>query len=149
MLDMIMLQALLVVDELPDSNIVHLDVEMVASPALGGVQNPAWATRPSSITENQWRVMQDILNPEKMAVTILDDDIDALHILVMHDTFIPHSNLVTVEGVNPVSTLVPHQYLWVICGLGLAVGAIILESKRRRKAKELLTDWFGENNWTD
>jgi len=149
MLDMIMLQALLVVDELPDSNIVHLDIEMVASPALGGVQNPAWATRPASITENQWRVMQDILTPVKMAVTILDDDIDALHILVEHDTFIPHSNLITVEGVNPVATLVPNQYMWVICGLGLAVGAIILESKRRRRAKDLLTDWFGENNWTD
>ena len=42
MLDILMLEALLVVDDLPTSNVIHFETEMVESRKLGSIQEPAW-----------------------------------------------------------------------------------------------------------
>ena len=59
MLDILMLEALLVVDEMP-SNIIHFKTEMVESGKLGLIQDPTWGTRPADVPEGRWRLLKKI-----------------------------------------------------------------------------------------
>ena len=52
LLDLMMLEAMLVVDDVPSSSVFHIDTEMVAAPANGSLSAPAWATRPSTVDAN-------------------------------------------------------------------------------------------------
>ena len=71
-LDLLMLEAMMVVDELPNSNVIHFETTMVKSASSGTVQNPAWSTRPSDIPEGRWRLMQDNLYPSMISIIMLE-----------------------------------------------------------------------------
>ena len=142
-----MLEALLVVDEIPDSNVIHFKTEMVTSGSLGLVQDPSWGTRPADISEGRWRQMQDNLYPSLISITMLDGLEDDLEFRIEVSNDISHNLLYSTESVQPSAPLIESQHLWVIAGITLALIGIIAENRRRKKAKQILSQMVSDNIW--
>mgnify|MGYP001238141918 CR=1 FL=1 len=147
MLDMLMLEALLVVDEIPDSNVIHFNTEMVNSGSLGLIQDPSWGTRPVDIPEGRWRLMQENLYPNLISITMLDGVKDDLEFRIQIDNDIDHNLMYSTEAVQPSKPLFESQYLWVIAGIILVMLGIGIENRRRAKAKQLYQQFVSENKW--
>ena len=147
MLDLLMLEALLVVDELPDSNVIHFKTEMVESGSLGLIQDPTWGTRPVDIPEGRWRLMQENLYPNLISITMLDGISDDLEFRIEIDNEMDHNLFYSTESVQPSSPLIDYQYVWVIIGLTLVMLGIGIENSRRKKAKQLLQQFAADNKW--
>ena len=147
MLDILMLEALLIVDEIPESNVIHFKTEMTESRSLGLIQDPAWGTRPIDIPDGRWRLMQDNLYPSLISITMLDGVKDDLDFRIQLSGEIDHNLLYASTAVNPASSLLESQYLWVIGGITLTVLGITMENRRRRRAKEILNRLVSDNMW--
>ena len=147
MLDILMLEALLVVDDLPTSNVIHFETEMVESRKLGSVQEPAWGTRPADVPEGRWRLMQENLYPNLVSIALLDGIKDDLEFRVRIDTEISHNLLYSSSSVKPSEPLLESQYVWVIAGIALVLLGIGIENKRRTNAKNILSQFALENKW--
>ena len=146
-LDLLMLEALLVVDEIPDSNVIHFKTEMVTSGSLGLVQDPSWGTRPVDIPEGRWRQMQDNLYPSLISITMLDGLKDDLEFKIEVSNDISHNLMYSTESVQPSAPLIESQHLWVIAGITLSLIGIIAENRRRKKAKQILSQMVSDNIW--
>ena len=121
LLDILMLEALLIVDELPHSNVIHLESEMVETNKVGSIQDPAWGTRPIDIPEGRWRLIQDNLYPNLMSIILLDGVKDDLEFRIRIDSEIDHNLLYSSNSVQPLEPLIDNQYLWVIAGIALVL----------------------------
>ena len=146
-LDLLMLEALLVVEEVPQSNIIHFKTEMVKSGSLGSIQDPSWATRPIDIPEGRWKLMQDNLHPSLISITMLDGIKDDLEFRIQLGVDTDHNILYPTEAVNPSSPLLESQYLWVIAGITLTLIGFSMETRRRRNAKIILKQITSQNVW--
>jgi hypothetical protein len=147
MLDILMLEALLVVDELPTSNIIHFETEMVESSKKGLIQDPAWGTRPIDIPDAKWRLLQDNLYPNLISIVMLDGIKDDLEFRIIIEDEMNHNFMYSTESVKIPNSLVDYQYLWVCAGIGLVILGITIENKRRNKAKQILQKFASENKW--
>ena len=76
MLDILMLEALLVVDDLPSSNIILFQTEMVESRNLVDSE-PAWGTSRDVLKAG--RLMQENLYPNMISIILLDGIKDDLN----------------------------------------------------------------------
>lgn len=146
-LDLLMLEALLVVDELPDSNVIHLDAEMVKSSSSGTIQDPTWGTRPADISEGRWKLMQENLYPYLISISLLDGDRDDLDFRIKFNNDIDHNLLYSTTAVQPNTPLLESQHLWIIAGISLAAIGIFAENRRRNNAKQILNQMVSENMW--
>ena len=147
MLDLLMLEALLVVDELPDSNVIHFKTEMAKSGSLGLIQDPTWGTRPVDIPEGRWRLMQENLYPNLISITMLDGVKDDLEFRIQINNNIDHNLMYSTSAVQPSAQLLESQHLWIIAGITLAAIGIIAENKRRNNAKRILNQMVSDNLW--
>lgn len=147
MLDILMLEALLVVDDLPTSNVIHFETEMVESRKLGSIQEPAWGTRPVDVPEGRWRLMQENLYPNLVSIVLLDGIKDDLEFRIKIDNEINHNLMYSSNSVNPSEPLLESQYVWVIAGIALVMLGIGIENKRRTNAKNILSQFALENKW--
>ena len=147
LLDILMLEALLVVDDLPSSNIILFQTEMVESSKLGTIQEPAWGTRPIDVPEGRWRLMQENLYPNMMSIILLDGIKDDLEFKIKIDTEINHNLMYASNSVKPSEPLLESQYVWVISGIALVLLGIGIENKRRTNAKNILSQFALENKW--
>ena len=137
----------MVVDEIPDSNVINFETEMVSSGSLGLVKDPTWGTRPIDVPEGRWRLMQENLYPNLISITMLDGIKDDLEFRVQIDTEMDHNLMYSTESVQPASPLLESQYLWVITGIVLVVLGISIENRRRSKAKQILQQFTADNKW--
>ena len=147
MLDILMLEALLVVDDLPTSNVIHFETEMVESRKLGSIQEPAWGTRPADLPEGRWRLMQENLYPNLVSIALLDGIKDDLEFRIKIDNEISHNLMYSSSAVKPSEPLLESQYVWVIAGIALVLLGIGIENKRRTNAKNILDQFAFENKW--
>lgn len=147
MLDILMLEALLVVDDLPSSNVIHFETEMVESRKLGSIQEPAWGTRPADVPEGRWRLMQENLYPNLISIVLLDGVKDDLEFRIKIDNEISHNLMYSSNSVNPSEPLLESQYVWVIAGIALILLGIGIENKRRTNAKNILNQFALDNKW--
>ena len=147
MLDLLMLEALLVVDEKPDSNVIHFSTEMVESGKLGLIQDPSWGTRPIDIPEGRWRLLQENLYPNLISITMLDGVRDDLEFRIEINNNMDHNLLYSTESVQPSSPLFENQLILVTIGLILVISGIGLENHRRKKAKQILEKFALDNKW--
>lgn len=137
LLDLLMLEALLVVDELPQSSVFHINAEMVETQSTGSVNAPAWATRPASIDEGEWVRLQGSLFPERISISLCDCDLDLLDVTFLasngFDTgdLAGQWNLKNAEGLTPYG---PHL-MWL--GLILGIVATSFEVRRFTRAQRL------------
>jgi len=147
-LDLLMLEALLVVDEIPDSNVIHFKTEMIESSSMGLVQDPSWGTRPVDIPEGRWRQLQDNLYPNLISITMLDGLKDDLEFRIEFSNEIDHNLMYSSDSVQVSSPLLESQHLWVIAGISLALVGIVAENRRRKNAKQILNQMVSENMWS-
>ena len=146
-LDLLMLEAMLVVDELPNSNIILFETKMEQSQSIGLVQDPVWGTRPIDIPEDRWRYMQESLYPSLIAIIMLDGDSDDLEFRITADSDIEHEMLYSSHAVMPSEPLIESDYLLIIAGLSLTIIGLLAENNRRKKAKSILISMSESSKW--
>jgi hypothetical protein len=139
-LDLIMLESLLIVADLPDSSIVHLDFEMVKTEAAGPSTAPIWATRPSDISESDWTVFQRALYPLKRVFSLCDCALDLLQTDILFGDPPRFTETPSSSGVEPVNGLIESFRMIFILGVMTSIAAIALERRRRRTARNLFQE---------
>lgn len=146
LLDLLMLEALLIVEEEPTSSVFHLNEAMVDAPATGSVNVPAWGTRPASITTNDWVLLQSSLFPDQISVSLCDCDLDLLDVRFQPSDGFDASDVPRglelrnasglIKGAGPIA--------WV--GLLMLVVCTRMEYVRRKKARNLARLMFDESS---
>ena len=137
LLDLLMLEALLVVDELPQSSVFHINAEMVSTQSTGSVNAPAWATRPASIDENDWVLLQGSLFPERISISLCDCDLDLLDVTFLASNGFDSGDLVGEWDLKNAEGLTPYGPLLMWLGLILGIVATSFEVRRFTQAQRL------------
>jgi hypothetical protein len=150
-LDLVMLEALLVVDELPSSSVFHIDTVMVETRSAGSFNTPAWSTRPVSISEKTWIGLQGTLFPQQITISLCDCDLDLLDVNFQPSrgfdlNYIPKENwgLQNADGILPYGSAL----MWL--GMLLGIVASTAELRRYQKAQIMAQSFhpIRENQWT-
>jgi hypothetical protein len=142
LLDLLMLEGLLVVDERPTSTVFHLDVEMVTAPATGSVSVPAWGTRPSTISNNDWVLLQSSLFPDQISVTLCDCDLDLLDVRFTPSDGFDARDVPKGLGLRNASGLIPMATPFAMLGFVFLSLSARIEYTRRKKARDLAQSMF-------
>ena len=138
LLDLLMLEAMLVVDEQPASSVIHLNTEMVSAPATGSFAAPAWATRPANIDADDWVRLQASLFPERISISLCDCDLDLLDVLfIPSDGFDAGDIPASSWGLESASGLLPYGGALMLGGLALGLVATWMEVQRKSKAQQM------------
>lgn len=137
LLDLLMLEAMLVVDEPPTSSVFHIDVEMVSAPASGSIAAPAWATRPSSVDADDWVRLQASLFPNRISISLCDCDLDLLDVTFLPSSGFDSRDIPPAWGVEGATGLVPFGGALMLGGLSLGLIATYVEVQRKGKAEQL------------
>jgi len=136
-LDMLLLEAILVVDDLPNGAAAHIKWTMVSATSTGPSASPAWNTRPNDISLADWAMFQRALYPDSMAISYCDCGLDELDFAwgpsdsFDADDMVTSTGIITANGVTEWGTQL------------LTAGAVIVllvgygEKKRRDNAREL------------
>ena len=142
LLDLLLLEALLVVDQLPQSSVVHVDLDMKSTSFGGSYQAPVWATRPEIIPETEWSLLQASLYPERIAVTLCDCDLDLLDVRFTPSNRFDSRDI--PEGIEIFSSsgLVEYPVLISLIGCLLAAVGVSGEWKRRIAARKLAQNFL-------
>ena len=145
-LDLLMLEAMMVVDEPPKSSVFHVDFEMVRVQATDSVSVPAWGTRPNSITANDWVLLQGALFPEQVSVSLCDCDFDLLDVRFIPSPGFDVGDIPPQIDIENASGLISYSSPVALLGIALCAFASRSESLRRKKAKALATTLFGQKS---
>ena len=145
-LDLLMLEAMMVVDEPPKSSVFHIDFEMVRVQATDSVSVPAWGTRPNSITANDWVLLQGALFPEQVSVSLCDCDFDLLDVRFIPSPGFDIGDIPSQIDIENASGLISYSSPVALLGIALCAFASRSESLRRKKAKALATTLFGQKS---
>ena len=137
LLDLLMLEAMLVVDEPPTSSVFHIDVEMVSAPASGSIGAPAWATRPSSVELDDWTRIQATLFPKRISISLCDCDLDLLDVTFLPSPGFDSRDIPAAWGVEGATGLVPNGGALMLAGLSLGLIATYVEVQRKGKAEQM------------
>ena len=149
LLDLLMLEAMLVVDDAPSSSVFHIDVEMVSAPASGSIAAPAWATRPASVDGNDWVRLQASLFPERITISLCDCDLDLLDVNFIPPNGFDSRDVPPAWGVESANGLVPYGGAMMLTGLFLGLAATWVEVQRKSRAEALAMDYApkGDGRW--
>ena len=145
-LDLLMLEAMMVVDEPPKSSVFHIDFEMVRVQATDSVSVPAWGTRPNSITANDWVLLQGALFPEQVSVSLCDCDFDLLDVRFIPSPGFDVGDIPPQIDIENASGLISYSSPVALLGIALCAFASRSESLRRKKANALATTLFGQKS---
>ena len=137
LLDLLMLEAMLVVDDKPESSVIHIDTEMQTAPATGSFAAPAWATRPASVSADDWVRLQGSLFPERISISLCDCDLDLLDVLFVASDGFDSGDLPPSWGVRSAAGLLPYGGPLMLGGLALGLAATWMEVQRKAKAEQL------------
>ena len=137
LLDLLILEAMLVVDEKPESSVIHIDTEMLTAPATGSFAAPAWATRPASVSADDWVRLQASLFPERISISLCDCDLDLLDVLFVPSDGFDSRDIPPSWGVESASGLLPYGGQLMLGGLVLGLAATWMEVQRKSKAEQL------------
>ena len=148
LLDLLMLEAMMIVDEKPISSVFHVDFEMVDVPATGSVSVPAWGTRPVSVSEYDWLSLQSALFPERISVSLCDCDLDLLDVRFIASPGFDTNDVPPFISVENASGLIPYATPIGVLGLVLCAVSSRGEYTRRLKARNLASKLItGNTQW--
>ena len=148
LLDMLMLEAMLVVDEAPTSSVFHIDVEMVSAPASGSIAVPAWSTRPSTVESSDWVRLQVALFPERISISLCDCDLDLLDVTFQPSQGFDSRDIPPSWGVKSASGLVPYGGALMMAGMAMGLAATWMEVQRKSRAEALAQSFVSANEST-
>tara|TARA_B110001450_G_scaffold57962_1_gene54621 strand:- start:19232 stop:21286 length:2055 start_codon:yes stop_codon:yes gene_type:complete len=149
LLDLLMLEAMMVVDEPPKSSIFHVDFDMVTAPASGSVSVPAWATRPTSVSTSDWVLLQANLFPKQISVSLCDCDFDLLDIRFTDSPGFDIKDIPPQINIENASGLISYSTPVTLLGMVLCAFASRTEYQRRKKARTLAARYFNESSKWD
>ena len=135
-LDLLLLEGLLIVDEEPRGNVLHIDWQMVSDPGLGSLSAPAWTSRPDSMSADDWKQVTDAVKPELLSVSFCDCGIDAME-LSIRPNILYANDLIAPGGIKSSNGLIPHDFWVAWLGLLVLVCAGVVEKERRDKGMAL------------
>ncbi len=140
-LDLLLLEALLIVDEEPRGNVLHIDWDMVSDSGMGSINSPAWISRPDTMTTDEWKQVTEAVKPELLSVSFCDCGIDAMELSIRSNE-VYGNDLISPGGIESSNGLIPHDFWVAILGLVILVCAGFVEKERRQQgmtlAEELL-----------
>ena len=143
-LDLLLLEALLIVDEEPRGDVLHIDWEMVSDPGMGSFSSPAWVSRPDTMTAKEWNDVTEAVKPELLSVSFCDCGIDAMELSIRSNE-VYANDLISPGGIESSNGLIPHDFWVTVLGLVVLVCAGFVEKERREKgmalAEEVLNPW--------
>ena len=135
-LDLLLLEALLIVDEKPRGDVLHIDWQMVSDPGLGSLSSPAWASRPDSVTADDWNQVTEAIKPELLSVSFCDCGIDAMELSIRSND-VYGNDLITPGGIQSSNGLIPHDFWVAMLGLTVLICAGFVEKERRNQGMAL------------
>jgi len=135
-LDLLLLEALLIVDEKPRGDVLHIDWEMVSDPGMGSLSSPAWASRPDSVTAEDWNQVTEAVKPELLSVSFCDCGIDAMELSIRSND-VYGNDLITPGGIQSSNGLIPHDFWVAVLGLTVLICAGFVEKERRNQGMAL------------
>ena len=147
LLDLLILEALMVVDEEPSSSIFHLDVDMVETSSTGAVSVPAWGTRPSFISQGEWSKLQSALFPERISVTLCDCELDLLDVRFTESQGFDLADIPDATLIRNAGELMDSSVLIAVLGFVLCLVATRIEYVRYMGAIELAQTMFTQSKW--
>ncbi len=136
-LDLLMLEALLVVDEKPAGELVHIEWRMTSTLPAGSATEPIWSTRPDSISSSDWSTLQDELYPQLLTISYCDCGIDGMEVSWRSSEIFDANSIPQVEGISVATGLVSNENMWLACGIGLLLFAGAIEYYRGKAAENL------------
>ena len=135
-LDLLLLEALLIVDEKPRGDVLHIDWQMVSDPGLGSLSSPAWASRPYTVTADDWNQVTEAVKPELLSVSFCDCGIDAMELSIRSND-VYGNDLITPGGIQSSNGLIPHDFWVAVLGLTILICAGFVEKERRNQGMAL------------
>jgi len=144
LLDLLMLEALLVVDDVPDSSVFHIETTMVATQAAGSIAAPAWGTRPEGISTAEWVRLQGSLFPERISISLCDCDLDLLDVTFLPSSGFDLADLPQQWGLRNAVGLLPYGSVLMWLGLILGASATTMEVQRASRAQKLAEAYRSE-----
>jgi len=137
LLDLLLLESMMVVEEMPQSSVFDIQFDMVSTTPVGSLNAPAWATRPSSISETDWSRMQSSLFPERLTISLCDCELDLIDVrfepsIRFDSTDVPSATYVQNNANAP-------TLMWMISFFGFLLCLIAgsIEMKRLSNARSL------------
>jgi len=149
LLDLMMLEALLVVDEEPTSSVHHIDTMMVDTSSYGSFNSPTWATRPVDIEDSKWKRLQSSIYPDRITVSLCDCALDLLDLQVAYSSQFNENDSPEFEGLRQANGIIPYSAIAAITCILLGAVIIQRETRRRNAAKKLAESFVGKASiWT-
>lgn len=143
LLDLLILEALLVVEDVPESSVFHIDTTMVDTQAAGSFAAPAWSTRPSSISNSDWVRLQGSLFPERISISLCDCDLDLLDVTFLPSNGFDESDVPPQWGIRNADGLLPYASLLMWSGMFLGIAATSIEVRRFQHAQRVAAQYMG------
>ncbi len=131
-LDLLLLEALLIVDEKPRGDVLHIDWNMVSDPGMSSLSSPAWTSRPDTVSSEEWQKITSAVKPELLSVSFCDCGIDAMELSIRSNP-VSANELITPQGIETSNGLIPHDFWVSVAGLCVLITAAVVEKERREK----------------
>ena len=148
LLDLMMLEALLVVDEQPTNSIHHIDTAMIATSSFGSISSPTWSTRPAGIDDASWKRLQTSLYPERITVTLCDCELDLLDLQVDYSNQFDADDTPSFSALRSSNGVLPNAGFVAFTSILIGLAIVINDENRRRKAKKLAEAYApGQTIW--
>ena len=148
LLDLMMLEALLVVDEQPTNSIHHIDTAMITTSSFGSLSSPTWSTRPAGIDDASWKRLQTSLYPERITVTLCDCELDLLDLQVDYSNQFDADDTPSFSALRSSNGVLPNAGFVAFTSILIGLAIVINDENRRRKAKKLAEAYApGQTIW--
>ena len=135
-LDLLLLEALLIVDEQPRGDVLHIQWDMVSDPGISSLSSPAWTSRPDTVSSEDWRRVTTAVKPDLLSVSFCDCGIDAMELSIRSNP--PSANdLITPQRIETSNGLIPNDFWVAVLGFCVLIAAAVVEKERREKGMSL------------
>ena len=129
-----MLESLLVVDNKPEGELLHVKWKMTSAEPAGSATEPIWSSRPESISAKDWNKLQTDLYPQLLTISYCDCGIDGMEISWRSSDNFNENSIPNVEGISIADGFLSNEYMWLAGGIGLIlIGAGIEYSSLKKK----------------
>ena len=137
-LDLLLLEASLILKEKPIGELLHVDWVMTESTGEGSVSDRVWTTRPNSVDLNEWDDFTIRLLPELITVSYCDCGLDAIDLSIR--TSVAHTSSITptVSGISGAPSFPLFSGITLGLGFGLLFTIGIITSSQKKKAEEII-----------
>jgi len=141
-LDLLMLEALLVVDEKPEGELLHVKWDMTSNEPAGSATEPIWSSRPDSISASNWKKLQTDLYPQLLTISYCDCGIDGMEVSWRSSDNFDQNSIPSIDGISIAGGFLSNEYLWLAGGFALILIAGGIEYFGSKKTGIPSDDFF-------